>query len=305
MDDLYGGISMDDIMNASGFDDGAQPAAPQGQQQTPPQTGYPQQDFQQPYQQPYQPPVYPQQDFQQQPYQQPDYQQPDYQQQYQQPNYPQPDYQQPYQQPDYQQSAFDTAPVMQNQDPSGWSVSSPGPINNYDAPQDAAPQYSADPYGAQPNYNGQPIYGNPPQIQINVNNAAPYSMLNTNYSMIKIILLSAITFGIYGMITYGHMTDDVNLVCSRYDGKKTMNYYLLIFVIAPITFGIASIVWMHNLCARIGAELNRRQVDYRFGASDFWLWGVLGSFILVGPFIFTHKLCTAINRMNEHYNQFG
>ena len=43
MDDRFGGISMDDIMNASGFDDDAQPAAPQGQQ--PVQAGYPQQGY--------------------------------------------------------------------------------------------------------------------------------------------------------------------------------------------------------------------------------------------------------------------
>lgn len=133
----------------------------------------------------------------------------------------------------------------------------------------------------------------------------PGRQLKTNRSFIKTLLLSVVTLGIYAIVTYGQITDDVNLVCSRYDGKKSMNYYLLIFIVTPLTCGIASIVWMHNICERIGNELSRRQIDYSFGAKDFWLWGVIGSLILVGPFVFAHKFFAAVNKMNESYNQIG
>ena len=133
----------------------------------------------------------------------------------------------------------------------------------------------------------------------------PVAQLKTDRSFIKTFLLSLVTLGIYGLICYGHITDDVNLVCSRYDGKKSMNYYLLFFLVGPITLEIATIVWMHNICERIGNELKRRQINYSFGAKDFWLWGVLGTLIIVGPFIFSHKFFQAVNKMNESFNQIG
>lgn len=133
----------------------------------------------------------------------------------------------------------------------------------------------------------------------------PVAQLRTDRSFIKTFLLSLITFGIYGIICYGHVTDDVNLVCSRYDGKKSMNYYLLLFIVGPISFGFAFIIWMHNICERIGNELKRRQINYDFGAKDFWLWSVLGSLIIVGPFVFAHKFFQAVNKMNDSFNQIG
>lgn len=133
----------------------------------------------------------------------------------------------------------------------------------------------------------------------------PVATLKTNRSFIKVLLLSLITFGIYALVCFGGITDDVNLVCSRYDNKKTMNYYLLVFIVTPLTLGIASIVWMHKICGRIGDELKRRGVNYSFSSADFWLWNVLGAIILVGPFIFLHKFFKAVNLMNENYNMYG
>lgn len=155
----------------------------------------------------------------------------------------------------------------------------------------------------------QPQYQQAPQAQQPQTNVyqhgGPVAQLKTNRSFIKTLLLSMVTLGIYALVCYAHITDDVNLVCSRYDGKKSMNYYLLTFLAAPFTLGIAAIVWQHNICNRIGNELRRRQIDYSFSAKDFWLWNVLGSLILVGPFIFVHKFFKAVNLMNESFNKIG
>lgn len=133
----------------------------------------------------------------------------------------------------------------------------------------------------------------------------PVAQLETNRSFIKTLLLSLITFGIYGLIVYAHITDDVNLVCTRYDNKKSMNYYLLYFLVGPLTCGIGMIVWMHNICNRIGNELKRRGIAMDFSASTFWLWNVLGSLIIVGPFIFAYKFFKAVNTLNDSFNRIG
>lgn len=131
------------------------------------------------------------------------------------------------------------------------------------------------------------------------------AQLKTNRGLLKFILLSIITLGIYGLVVMSSVSNDINLIAGRYDGKRTMHYCLLIFIVGPITLGIGTIVWFHKISARIGAELGRRGINYGFGAADFWLWNVLGSLIVVGPFIYYHKLFVAMNKLSENYNVNG
>lgn len=138
-----------------------------------------------------------------------------------------------------------------------------------------------------------------------VQSARPVGQLKTNRGLLKFILLSVITLGIYAIVAMSSVSSDVNVICSRYDGKKTMHYCLLFFLVGPITLGIADLVWYHRISGRIGGELQRRGLGYDFGAKDFWLWGILGSLIVVGPFIYTHKLFKAMNTLSENYNVNG
>ena len=40
-------------------------------------------------------------------------------------------------------------------------------------------------------------------------------------------------------------------------------------------------------------------------ASTFWLWEVLGSLIVVGPFIYHYKMLHAMNDLCASYNAYG
>ncbi len=134
---------------------------------------------------------------------------------------------------------------------------------------------------------------------------APVGQLKTNRGLLKYILLSIITFGIYGIVLFSSISTDINVIAGRYDGKRTMHYCLLVFLVGWLTAGIAFFVWYHRISARIGAELTRRGVYYRFGAGTYWLWGFLGTFILVGPLVYCHKLFKAMNLLSLHYNTHG
>ena len=123
--------------------------------------------------------------------------------------------------------------------------------------------------------------------------------------LLKTILLSIITFGIYGLVVMSKVSTDINVIASRYDGKKTMHYCLLVFIFSWLTLGIAPLVWSHRISARIGGELQRRGIDYSFGAGTFWGWNVLGALIVVGPFIYLHKLLKAMNLLSADYNAKG
>lgn len=134
---------------------------------------------------------------------------------------------------------------------------------------------------------------------------APVGQLKTNKGLLKTILFSLITFGIYPLVVMSAVSSEINIVASRHDGKKTMHYCLLLFIVAPLTFGIAGIVWSHRISNRIGNELKRRGINYDFSAIDFWLWNILGSLIVIGPFVYLHKMFKAVNLMNAHYNVNG
>lgn len=134
---------------------------------------------------------------------------------------------------------------------------------------------------------------------------APANQLPTERGLLKMILLGLITFGIYPLVVYSKISEEINLVASKHDGKHTMHFCLIYFIFSWLTLGIATFVWFHRISNRMGDELKRRGIDYSFDASDFWIWEVLGSLIIVGPFIFVHKFLKAMNQINADYNKVG
>ena len=137
------------------------------------------------------------------------------------------------------------------------------------------------------------------------NFSAPVGQLKTNRGLAKYILLGIITLGIYPIVVMSSISSDINIIAGRYDGKRTMHYCLLIFLVSCLTLGIGVLVWYDNLSSRIGNELRRRNISYQFGAGSYWGWSILGSLIVVGPFIYIYKLLKAMNLLSSHYNVNG
>ncbi len=134
---------------------------------------------------------------------------------------------------------------------------------------------------------------------------APALQLPTKRGLLKMLIFTPLTLGIYPLVIYSRISSEINTVASRHDGKHTMHFCIIYFLLAVITLGIAPIVWFHKICGRIGCELKRRGIDYSFGSSSFWLWNVLGCLIIVGPCVFIHKFLKAMNLLNADYNQKG
>ena len=197
----------------------------------------------------------------------------------------------------------------------------------------SAPVYEEKTFGWQP--YGAPAPEEPLFVFEKSTMNAPKLQLPTKRGLGKMIFLSILTFGIYPMVIWSRLVGEVNLVASRYDGERSMSFFGML-MLAPLTLGIHSLVWFHKLCRRIGMELQRRRIDYDFGARDFWLLNFLLAFIgevcfvvsgvlygvghqfsfiwillaaglltMVGPFIFIHKLMRSMNKLNEHFNING
>ncbi len=150
------------------------------------------------------------------------------------------------------------------------------------------------------NFQGNANYNAPPA-------QPPYPVmpLKTNRALWKVIVFGILTFGIYEIVVLSGVSTDINLIASRYDGRKTMHYCLVVFVFSWLTFGILPLVWFHRLSSRIRNELFRRRINYSFGPADYWLWNILGALIIVGPFVYMHKLLKAMNLLSENYNFQG
>ena len=127
-------------------------------------------------------------------------------------------------------------------------------------------------------------------------------MFRTNRGLLKYLVLSLITFDIYSIFVFSHISEEINIIATPRDGKHTMHYCLIFFIFSWLTLGIAPLVWMHRICNRIGKELRERSLPYIFGAEDFWLWGFFGSLIIIGPFVFLHKFFKAMNLVNADFN---
>lgn len=129
--------------------------------------------------------------------------------------------------------------------------------------------------------------------------------LKDNYSLLPCVLLSVVTFGIYGIYLYACFGHHINTIASRYDGKKTMNYWLLFLVVGPVTLGIGYLIWNHRFCGRVQKELQRRGLEVCLTPGSFWLWSVLGTVIVIGPLVYLWKIIRAINMLAKSYNQAG
>ncbi|MDD7526070.1 MAG: DUF4234 domain-containing protein, partial [Bacteroidaceae bacterium] len=133
----------------------------------------------------------------------------------------------------------------------------------------------------------------------------PKKLLPINRGLAEFFLLSMITLGIYGIVVLAQISSEINTVATRYDGRKTTNYLWVFFLWGWLTGGIAYFVWFHKLSNRIGNELQRRKIPDSFGASDYWLWCVLGACVGFLPLVYIHKLLSAMNQLNADYNQKG
>lgn len=127
--------------------------------------------------------------------------------------------------------------------------------------------------------------------------------LPTNRAWWKVILLSIVTLGIYPLIVFYKVSEEINLVAAK-DGQKTMNY-IIVWLLTPFTLGILPIVWYHKLSNRIGAELKTRGLAYEFSATTYWGWCWLGALIGIGPIVYIAKLLNAMNTLNADYNEKG
>ena len=124
--------------------------------------------------------------------------------------------------------------------------------------------------------------------------------LKTNRSFLVVLLLTLITFGIYGLFFTHSVIKDVNIACEK-DGKHTTGL-LALFFFGLITFGIYSLVWIILLIMRLENFAIAFGQEPDVTILSFLLWFLLGSFIIIGPFVAGYKHIKGINQVCTIFN---
>lgn len=228
--------------------------------------------------------------------------------------------------PSYYERAQSYAPPVQPEYYEQYGYVYPGQSGYYGAPQDYG-HGASQPFYGQQEFSGYAAQQNPYgiaqqqyEVQVPADSYYPYGYpgtqpepayypnrpmhLPTDRSILKVILLGIVTFGIYDIILSYHMVNELNMTASRYDGRWTPGYFAM-WILSILTGGIYWFVWNHQYCRRLEEELRWRNCSSELTVRDFWLWNVLGMIFIAGPFIFKYKLLKARNELNNSYNYYG
>ena len=125
-------------------------------------------------------------------------------------------------------------------------------------------------------------------------------MLKTNRGFWKCFFLSLITLGIYGLWMIHKMAAEANLADEQ--GKKVggLAFYILMTI---VTVGIYSFYWNYRVCEKF-ADVQRSDGQKEpFTGGSWLLWSIIGSLIVVGPFIALAKEIHSWNASNAVYNK--
>ena len=119
-------------------------------------------------------------------------------------------------------------------------------------------------------------------------------------NIVTSVILSFVTCGIYAIYFEYTFARDMNIACAG-DGKKTHGVLAQI-IFTMLTFGIYYIVWMYGVGERIYTNSFKRQIPATCSGGGLLAWYILGSLIVIGPFVAMHKRIEGLNRLCADYN---
>lgn len=126
-------------------------------------------------------------------------------------------------------------------------------------------------------------------------------MVDSNRSLVKYILLTLVTCGIYGLYFFYKLSKDVNVICAG-DGKKTAGM-LKLYLLSLITCGIYMYVWYYGLGNRLAENAPRYNLNFQENGTTVLLWVLFGSFLCgIGPFVAMHIIIKNTNALASAYN---
>lgn len=130
----------------------------------------------------------------------------------------------------------------------------------------------------------------------------PARRIQTNRDLIKYILLTIFTLGIYSFYFIYKMAQDMNTMCEDDDDKTggLVAFMLLSF----FTLGIYSLYWWYKVANRVYVNAPRFGLTVAEKGSSYILWFLLGFVTFgIGFLIATHIVLKNVNALARAYNR--
>ncbi|MBQ3088267.1 MAG: DUF4234 domain-containing protein [Clostridia bacterium] len=125
--------------------------------------------------------------------------------------------------------------------------------------------------------------------------------VKTDYSLGLFILLSIVTFGIYGYYIVYKLAKDVNQMCAE-DGDKIGGLVAYI-LLSLVTCGIYNIFWLYKIQNRMFAAAPRYRVMVLENGGTVLLWYILGLLLcFVCQYIGYNIVFKTANKLGMAYN---
>ena len=125
--------------------------------------------------------------------------------------------------------------------------------------------------------------------------------MDTDRSFVKILLLSFVTLGIYGIYALNKISQDVAVMCAGDDDE--MPSYLKAFLLSLITFGIYGIWWTYRFGNRLQNNAARYGLSFSENGTTLLLWQLLGSLLCgIGPLVAFYLIVKNVNALSAAYN---
>lgn len=120
-------------------------------------------------------------------------------------------------------------------------------------------------------------------------------------SFLAFFFLNILTFGIYGIVVFCQMGEDINKICCG-DNKEQCSY-IIAWLLGLVTLGIYPLFWIYTAIGRLGNNAYRYGINIKHNQSDFLLWYLLGSFIIIGPLIAYYHFLVDVNQFADVYGK--
>lgn len=133
-----------------------------------------------------------------------------------------------------------------------------------------------------------------------------YEKLNEERKFWKYFLFTILTLGIYQIIFWWYMIQDLNTACGymeKTEDDKSPNY-LILLLLSVFTFGIYWHVWYYKQGNRMRTVGRAYGIQIEEKGSTYVLWNTVGSLlvgfgILVTQYLFLHN----VNKICHEYNE--
>ena len=126
--------------------------------------------------------------------------------------------------------------------------------------------------------------------------------IDTQRSLLKYVLLTIVTCGIYGLYFTYELARDINIMCAE-DGKTTPGLLKLV-LLSLVTCGIYSFVWYYALGNRIQANANEQYgLNVSENGTTVLLWMIIGTCICgIASLVATNIIIKNTNAIANEYN---